>query len=337
MSQQKKSPSKKSLDKATAKQEATSTAKSPTNTSAETMPDVVAIAKKLCKPAPYQAMIYESNSLVPMPSLTALDEMVNRLKAAFFPGYFGQTRVHRASLQYHLTANLDSIYRILREQVLRGLYFTCVSSLESCSGYDNKAEDIALAFMDEVPRIRDLLSSDVSAAYEGDPAAKSPGETIFCYPSLHAMTNHRIAHTLYKLNVPLIPRIISEMAHSATGIDINPGAQIGEEFFIDHGTGVVIGETCIIGSRCRLYQGVTLGAVSFARDEDGGLVKGLLRHPILEDDVIVYAGATILGRVTIGAKSVIGGNVWLTKSVPPESLILQKVAEPEAAVRKKHG
>ena len=169
-----------------------------------------------------------------------------------------------------------------------------------------------------------MLHGDVQAAYEGDPAAKSPGETIFCYPSIFAITHHRIAHELYKLNVPLIPRIISEMAHSRTGIDIHPGARIGDAFFIDHGTGVVVGETCVIGKCCRLYQGVTLGALSFQKDDHGMLIKGVDRHPVLENNVVVYANATILGRVTIGEGSIIGGNVWLTSDVPPNSKIIQQ-------------
>ena len=168
-----------------------------------------------------------------------------------------------------------------------------------------------------------LLGDDVQAAYDGDPAAKSPGETIFCYPGIFAITNHRVAHELYRLEVPVIPRILSENAHSITGIDIHPGARIGRSFFIDHGTGVVIGETAIIGNRVRIYQGVTLGAKSFPLDENGCPIKGIDRHPIIEDDVVIYAGATILGRITAGARSVIGGNVWLTHSVPPDSSITQ--------------
>lgn len=281
-------------------------------------------AKALCTPAPYQAMVYERESGMPMPSLEALSELASRLRAAFFPGYYGGTRVHQASLSYHLAANLDSIYRILKEQIVRGLHFTSEGNCQICQESHKIAEEKSVAFMEQLPAIRDLLASDVNAAYEGDPAAKSPGETIFCYPSIHVMTNHRVAHCLYSLGVPLIPRIISEMAHSATGIDIHPGATIGEEFFIDHGTGVVIGETCIIGRHCRLYQGVTLGAVSFTKSEDGSLVKGQPRHPILEDNVTVYAGATILGRITIGHGSVIGGNVWLTHSVEPKSRIVQQ-------------
>jgi serine O-acetyltransferase len=180
-----------------------------------------------------------------------------------------------------------------------------------------------MQFLQSLPKLRRLLASDVKAAFEGDPAAKTPGETIFCYPSITAMIHHRIAHELYKLDVPIIPRIISEMAHSNTGIDIHPGAQIGEEFFIDHGTGVVIGETCIIGNGCRLYQGVTLGALSFPKDSEGYLIKGNLRHPILEDNVTVYAGATVLGRITIGHDTMIGGNVWITHDVEPNSKVIQ--------------
>jgi serine O-acetyltransferase len=171
------------------------------------------------------------------------------------------------------------------------------------------------------------LSADVQAAYEGDPAATSPEETILCYPGILAITNYRLAHELHLVGVPLLPRIITEHAHSITGIDIHPGATIGEQFFIDHGTGVVIGETCNIGSRVRIYQGVTLGAKSFPLDDDGNPIKGIPRHPIVEDDVVIYGGATILGRITIGCGSVIGGNVWLTRSVPPGSKITQ--AEPK--------
>lgn len=288
------------------------------------IPQIERISESLCAPAPYQTMTYESPGDSPMPSLEALTEMMSRLRAALFPGYFGNTHISSNSLRYHMSANLDSIFRLLTEQIRRGICFTCADTQQHCPQCGRDAEEKALCFLEELPHIRDLLASDVKAAYAGDPAAKSPGETIFCYPSITAMTNHRIAHALYGLNVPLIPRIISEMAHSRTGIDIHPGARIGEQFFIDHGTGVVIGETCIIGKGCRLYQGVTLGALSFTKDEDGILVKGQPRHPILEDDVTVYAGATVLGRVTIGAGTIIGGNVWLTQSTPPGSRIVQQ-------------
>ena len=288
------------------------------------IPAIERIVDALCAPAPYQTMMYESQADSPMPSLEALEEVMSRLRAALFPGYFGNTRIAASSLRYHLAANIDSIYRQLTEQIRRGICFTCAETREQCTSCGDEACGKALDFLAQLPVIRDLLASDVKAAYEGDPAAKSHGETIFCYPSITAMTNHRIAHALYALDVPLIPRIISEMAHSATGIDIHPGAHIGPEFFIDHGTGVVIGETCVIGKRCRLYQGVTLGALSFIQDSEGVLIKGLPRHPILEDNVTVYAGATILGRVTIGQGSIIGGNVWLTEGVPPGSRIVQQ-------------
>lgn len=288
------------------------------------MPELDRITEELCKPSDYQSIMYKSLSESPMPSLEQLGEVVERLRAAMFPGYYGNTRIAPESLRYHLAANLDSIFRLLKEQIRRGLCFTCVGAGKSCTSCSMEAEEKAAAFMAALPRIRNLLASDVKAAYEGDPAAKSPGEAIFCYPSIRTMTNHRIAHELYRLDVPLIPRIISEMAHSHTGIDIHPGARIDEEFFIDHGTGVVIGETCVIGKGCRLYQGVTLGALSFAKDETGALVKGQPRHPVLEDRVTVYAGATILGRIIIGANSIIGGNVWLTHAVPAGSRIVQQ-------------
>ncbi len=284
------------------------------------------VAEALCAPAAHSTLSPVAGTTTPMPSLPDLEEIMSRLRAALFPGYYGETHLFDSSFRYHLTANLDSIFHKLAEQIHRGICFSCNYQEHACEQCIREAEEKSLAFLAELPAIRDLLSGDVQAAYEGDPAAKSPGETIFCYPSLAAMTNHRIAHVLYNLGVPLIPRIISEMAHSRTGIDIHPGAQIGEEFFIDHGTGVVIGETCIIGKRCRIYQGVTLGAISFAKDEAGVLVKGQPRHPILGDHVTVYAGATILGRVTIGSKSVIGGNVWLTHSVPDDSYIAQQRA-----------
>jgi serine O-acetyltransferase len=186
----------------------------------------------------------------------------------------------------------------------------------------NKSKGLAADFIAQLPHIRQMLSEDARAAYEGDPAAQSLGETIFCYPSIKAMTNYRVAHELYHLGVPLIPRIITEMAHSSTGIDIHPGAHIDKFFFIDHGTGVVIGETCVIGTGVKIYQGVTLGAKSFPKDKNGNPIKGIPRHPIIEDNVTIYSGATILGRITIGNGSIIGGNVWLTQSVPPHSTIL---------------
>lgn len=280
------------------------------------MPQLDSVVEQLCASDSLETVLHRSLHNAPMPSLEKLEEIMSRLKAALFPGYFGASNVHVESMRYHLSANLDSIYRLLAEQIRRGGCFACADYATDCMSCESTSYKKAMQFMHTLPHIRRLLASDARAAYEGDPAATSPGETIFCYPSLLAMTHQRIAHELYRLDVPVIPRIITEMAHSHTGIDIHPGAQIGEEFFIDHGTGVVIGETCIIGRCCRLYQGVTLGALSFPKDASGVLVKGIPRHPILEDNVTVYAGATILGRITIGKGAIIGGNVWVNHDVP---------------------
>lgn len=279
------------------------------------------VTGQLCHPDSLNTVLRNSGGVQEMPSTLRLREIMDRLKAAIFPGYFGQRNYEPESLRYHMAANLDSIYRLLAEQLVAGLCFDCQNS--PCSGCEKEGKEAALAFMRKLPQIRAFMAGDAIAAYEGDPAAKSPGETIFCYPSLTAMFHHRVAHEIYLLKMPLVPRIIAEMAHSATGIDIHPGASIGSDFFIDHGTGVVIGETCIIGRGCRIYQGVTLGALSFPKNSDGTLIKGIARHPVLEDNVTVYAGATILGRVTIGKGATIGGNVWITEDVPPGAIISQ--------------
>jgi serine O-acetyltransferase len=278
------------------------------------------VADKLAQPAFYY---FNCEKGLQMPSLPTLTELMQRLRAALFPGFHSPQRYSVSPMRYHISANLDSIYQILIRQIESGF---CASAAElgNCDTKNLDVHDLALRFIRRLPAIRSFLEGDVLAAHEGDPAAKSPGETVLCYPSIHVMTNHRVAHELYLLEVPLIPRIISEMAHTATGIDIHPGASIGKNFFIDHGTGVVIGETCIIGDNCRLYQGVTLGALSFPKEKDGRLSKGLKRHPILEDNVVVYSGATILGRVTIGHGSMIGGNVWITGDVPAGSKIVQQ-------------
>ncbi len=289
------------------------------------MPILEEVVDALCMPKSYEAVWHKPGGNNHMPSAEDLAGLVRCLRLVLFPGYFGGSSVILESMRYHLSANLDSIYRTLGEQILRGMCFGCEENkkVSRCEDCERAAYENSMRFIASLPKIRHLLSTDVRAAYEGDPAAKTPAETILCYPSINVMINHRIAHELYKLDVLLVPRIISEMAHSATGIDIHPGAQIGEEFFIDHGTGVVIGETAIIGKGCRLYQGVTLGALSFPKDEDGTLTKGIPRHPILEDNVTVYAGATILGRITIGSGSVIGGNTWITQAVPAGSKVLQ--------------
>jgi serine O-acetyltransferase len=258
------------------------------------------------------------------PSRTVIYELVEDLRSVLFPGFFGPTELTGETLRYHVGATLDKVLHGLREQIKRGLCAPCLEEgWTACDRCDDLAFDLAQAFIARLPEVRRILATDVRAAYEGDPALKNPDEAIFCYPGLMAITSQRLAHELLKLGVPLIPRIITEHAHSLTGIDIHPGARIGETFFIDHGTGVVIGETCIIGNNVRIYQGVTLGAKSFPLDEQGNPIKGIERHPVVEDDVTIYSNATILGRVTIGRGSVIGGNVWLTRGVPAGSTITQ--------------
>ena len=284
------------------------------------------ITAQLCEPASYQGVFHQLQQDQPMPSVTVLAEVMSQLKTVLFPGFFGDAEVTPRNMPFHVGAALDKVQRLLCQQIMRGYCFACdlESDTLNCVECEELARGKTVEFLRQLPEIRRLLATDVQAAYVGDPAAKSPGEAIFCYPSITAMTHQRVAHALHKLEVRLIPRIITELAHSVTGIDINPGAAIGEHFFIDHGTGVVIGETCLIGRNVRLYQGVTLGAKSFPKGEDGTLIKDLPRHPIVEDDAIIYAGATILGRITIGKGSIIGGNVWLTESVEPGSRILQK-------------
>lgn len=262
-----------------------------------------------------------------LPSRTAVVQLVEDLRAALFPGHFGATDLTPADLRTYVGAQLEKVQVDLAEQLRRALSFTCrhdvVATAAECRACDRQAGDTTAALVSELPAIRRLLDSDLHAAYASDPAARLLDETLYCYPGILAITNHRLAHALHRRGVPLIPRMISELAHSATGIDIHPGAQIGTHFFIDHGTGVVIGETCVIGSRVRLYQGVTLGARRTAVDPDGFLARGEPRHPIIGDDVVIYAGATILGRITIGAGATIGGNVWLTRDVAPGARVTQ--------------
>ena len=261
-----------------------------------------------------------------LPSRTEVISVVETLRSVIFPGFFGPADLTRDNMKFHMGATLDGVRRTLNEQVRRGLCFGCERK-GNPTDCRERAKTITHAFLESLPELRRTLLTDVEAAYEGDPAALSREETIFCYPGVRAITNFRLAHKLHTLGVPILPRMITEHAHSRTGIDIHPGATVGTHFFIDHGTGVVIGETCILGNHVRIYQGVTLGAKSFPLDDKGKPIKGIPRHPILEDDVVVYAGATILGRVTIGSGTVVGGNVWLTHSVPSGS----KISQPEAA------
>jgi len=282
------------------------------------------VAGMLCEEASYAKVYHRPLHDEPMPSINVLFEIMERLRAVLFPGYFGHSDITPENMRYHIGANLDAVNKLLTDQVRRGYCFFCQQERDgTCEDCDSRAKRLAGEFLLTLPRIRELLAEDAHAAYEGDPASRSPGETIFCYPSITALTHYRVAHELYRVGVDLIPRILTEMAHSKTGIDIHPGATIGRHFFIDHGTGTVIGETCVIGDNVRLYQGVTLGAKSFPKDETGILVKGIPRHPVVEDDVVIYSGATVLGRITVGKGSVIGGNVWVVSDVPPFSRIAQ--------------
>jgi serine O-acetyltransferase len=258
-----------------------------------------------------------------LPSRDAVGSIVTGLRAALFPTHYGAPDLTDETVDYYVGHTLESTLRLLAEQIRRALRFLPEHAETPEAELGERAFEVAREFGTQLPGIRALLVSDIQAAFTGDPAAQHITEILLCYPGVWAMTHHRLAHALHRLGVPLLARFINEIAHSATGIDIHPGAQIGPSFFIDHGTGVVIGETAVIGERVRVYQAVTLGAKSFAADVDGTLVKGNARHPVVEDDVVIYAGATILGRVTIGRGSVIGGNVWLTHSVPPGSSVSQ--------------
>ena len=257
------------------------------------------------------------------PSREALKEIAEALCGALFPMRLGPPDLHQEGEDFYVGHTLDKALNALFLQVQLELGYNRRLECEEKEGVEAHAAEIVQAFARQLPTLRGLLDTDVQAAYQGDPAARSVDEVLLCYPGILAVIHYRLAHTLYVLGVPLIARILAEIAHSATGIDIHPGAQIGEGFFIDHGTGVVIGETTVIGKHVRLYQAVTLGAKRFTQDESGALEKGAPRHPILEDEVVVYAGATILGRITIGRGSSIGGNVWLTRSVPAGSNVSQ--------------
>jgi serine O-acetyltransferase len=272
-----------------------------------------------------QASRYGHGLLPELPSRAAVVDVVEALMAVLYPSHFGPYELTPAATDAFVGRTLDHALKALKEQIRRELQLFAATA-PSIAEFNGRADEITGAFARGLPRLRALLDTDIRAAFAGDPAAKSLDEVVFCYPGVSAVIRHRLAHEIYLLGAPMLARIISEIAHSATGIDIHPGATIDEGFFIDHGTGVVIGETTIIGKRVRLYQAVTLGAKRFEVDESGALAKGRPRHPIIEDDVVIYAGATVLGRITIGRGSSIGGNVWLTHSVPPASNITQAKA-----------
>ncbi len=281
---------------------------------------------------------YEEDSFAhispePLPSLDSTVDIIERARRLLFPGYFIRSRVDDLNLEYYLGEEETSFFQILSEQITLCIRHECLRYNQPCTHCEERGQETTIEFLKALPRLRSTLSKDVRAALEGDPAAQSPDEIIFSYPGLFTITVYRLAHQILDQGIPLMPRMMTEYAHSKTGIDIHPGAHIGESFFIDHGTGVVIGETTIIGNRVRIYQGVTLGAMSVPRGATEKL-REQKRHPTIEDDVIIYSGATILGGDTvIGARSVIGGNVWITESIPQDMHVFLK--RPELVFRGK--
>lgn len=260
----------------------------------------------------------------PIPAEGFVSDIIDMFRELLFPGYFTREKLDPVNMRYSLGQTVSKLYDLLADLITHNIRHDCLRYQQPCSGCEARGHSAALAMMDAIPEIRQVLARDVRAAFEGDPAAKSHDEIIFSYPGIYAISVHRVAHKLFHLGVPMLPRIMSEHAHSITGIDIHPGAHIGARFVIDHGTGVVIGETTRIGDNVRIYQGVTLGALSLPKDA-GEKLRGKKRHPTIEDDVIIYSGATILGGDTvIGARSVVGGNVWLTESIPPDTTVMME-------------
>lgn len=264
----------------------------------------------------------------PLPSTEAVVEIAQDLKEVIFPGYRRRQNLHMGNVMYHAGDLIDGLHDKLTQQIARALrHADDLKRGVECGevtdiDYEQLGQQKAIAFLQAIPDLRCLVACDVQAAFTGDPAAENLDEIIFCYPGIEAVTVYRLAHELHRLNVPLIPRMLAEWAHSQTGIDIHPAAEIGPSFFIDHGTGVVIGETCVIAAHVKLYQGVTLGALSFSKDADGKLIRGQKRHPTIEENVVIYSNATVLGGETVvGAGSVIGASVSLTKSVPPNTVV----------------
>jgi serine O-acetyltransferase len=286
----------------------------------------------------------------PLPSRDAVIDILADLFDILYPGFYRRQNLHIGNVEYHVGDLIDGLHDKLTQQIMRAMRHEAECALRSAAAGERRpdadaafplpqsvdfealAQQKAVELLRKLPDLRVMLERDVQAAYVGDPAAKGVHEIIFCYPGLEAVTVYRIAHELLLLGVPLVPRMMAEYAHMRTGIDIHPGARIGHSFFIDHGTGVVVGETCDIGNHVKLYQGVTLGALSFPRDAAGNIIRGMKRHPTLEDEVVVYANATILGGDTvIGHHAVIGSNVWLTRGVEPYTVV--SLEKPQLRIR----
>ena len=280
--------------------------------------------EKLSDECSYKQLFHAYRDEEALPSGEVLEEIIDLCRAILFPGYYGNARISTQTIRFHTGVNIEKLHELLSRQIYAGLCLadtSCTSCAEEL--IFSQAEKLSEAFISTLPEMRCLLATDAVAAYNGDPAAQNINEVIFCYPGFRAIGNYRIAHQLYKLGVPIIPRMITEMAHSETGIDIHPGAQIGHYFSIDHGTGTVIGETSVIGNNVRIFQGVSLAGEKLPPDENGNAIRGVPRHPILEDNVTVYSNATLLGKIRVGKGATICGNVWITGDVPPGAVITQ--------------
>ena len=280
--------------------------------------------EKLSDECSYKQLFHAYRDEEALPSGEVLEEIIDLCRAILFPGYYGNARISTQTIRFHTGVNIEKLHELLSRQIYAGLCLadtSCTSCAEEL--IFSQAEKLSEAFISTLPEMRCLLATDAEAAYNRDPAAQNINEVIFCYPGFRAIGNYRIAHQLYKLGVPFIPRMITEMAHSETGIDIHPGAQIGHYFSIDHGTGTVIGETSVIGNNVRIFQGVSLAGEKLPPDENGNAIRGVPRHPILEDNVTVYSNATLLGKIRVGKGATICGNVWITGDVPPGAVITQ--------------
>ena len=258
-----------------------------------------------------------------LPSGKVLQSLVELCRAILFPGYYGQARITGQTIRFHTGVSIEQLFEELSKQIYAGLCLANTSQTTSSQAAKATAERIAEEFISSVPELRSLLATDAEAMFDSDPAAQNPGEVIFCYPGFRAICNYRIAHVLYRLEVPFIPRMITEMAHSETGIDIHPGATIGHHFSIDHGTGIVIGETSVIGDYVRIFQGVSLAGAKLPPDEKGNTIRGIARHPILGNHVTVYSNATLIGKIHIGDGATICGNVWVAEDVPAGATVSQ--------------
>ncbi len=280
--------------------------------------------EKLSDEASYKQLFHAYRDEETLPSNEVLEEIVDLCRAILFPGFYGKARVSIQTMRFHAGVNVQTLHSLLCRQIFAGLCFDSACVTCPMDEIRERAEAYSVGFISALPEIRQLLATDAEATFQSDPAARDIGEVIFCYPGFRAIVNHRIAHQLYLLGVPFIPRMIAEMAHSETGIDIHPGANIGHHFSIDHGTGTVIGETSIIGNHVRIFQGVSLAGEKLPPDENGNTIRGVSRHPILEDYVTIYSNATLLGRIRVGRGATICGNVWITEDVPVRAVISQK-------------